>query len=46
MEAGVLHVPAPSHVEAAVATALAAAQLAARQVVPAKYFWQAPLPLQ
>ena len=44
MEGGVTQVPVPLQVEAAVATAVAVAQLAARQVVPATYFWQAPLP--
>jgi hypothetical protein len=38
--------PVPSQVEAGVATAVAAAQLAPMQVVPARYFWQAPLPSQ
>jgi len=42
--AGVTQVPAPSQVEAAVKTVVPAGQLEPMQVVPCRYFWQAPLP--
>jgi hypothetical protein len=41
---GVPHFPLPSQVEAAVNTPVPVGQLAATQVVPETYFWQAPLP--
>jgi hypothetical protein len=42
--AGVTQVPAPSQVEAAVNTVVPTGQLEPMQVVPCRYFWQAPLP--